>query len=191
MTPQEVLGHIDPLRVAKRAECDADEANFPGDGGFLRLCAATIRALVAERDVLRSAVACIADDACFYGDNCAAFSGTRHGQCSRCRAVAALAEAATTPTWEADHQRRALEAVGLADEFPFGCDAIDHVAEALLVARAEVERLRAELAQFRAEAQAATSLHAVPVLPVDHEADRRVDDWCAGREPGAILKEKP
>lgn len=39
--------------------------------------------------------------------------------------------------WEADHQRRVLQFHGLAEEFPFGCDAIDHVAEALLAARAE------------------------------------------------------
>ena len=45
--------------------------------------------------------------------------------------------------WEADKQRRALEAVGLAEEFPFGCDSIEHVAEALIACRAERDRLRA------------------------------------------------
>lgn len=39
--------------------------------------------------------------------------------------------------WEADKQRAALEAVGLAEEFPFGCDAIEHVAEALVACRAD------------------------------------------------------
>jgi len=45
--------------------------------------------------------------------------------------------------WEADHQRTILESYGLADEFPFGCDSVDAVAEALLVARADIEHLRA------------------------------------------------
>ena len=36
--------------------------------------------------------------------------------------------------WEADHQRRILLELGLADEFPFGCDAIKFVGEALLAA---------------------------------------------------------
>jgi len=45
--------------------------------------------------------------------------------------------------WESDHQTRALLEYGLADEFPFGIDAIQHVAEALIAARAEVERLKA------------------------------------------------
>lgn len=44
-------------------------------------------------------------------------------------------QAATS--WEADHQRRHLEALGLAEEFPFGCDAIQHVGEALLAARGQ------------------------------------------------------
>lgn len=37
--------------------------------------------------------------------------------------------------WEADHQRAALERHGLANEFPYGCDAIDQVATALVKAR--------------------------------------------------------
>lgn len=47
---------------------------------------------------------------------------------------------------EADHQRAALESLGLAQEFPFGCDAIQHVAEALIAARKQldVERERNE-----------------------------------------------
>lgn len=41
--------------------------------------------------------------------------------------------------WEADHQRAALERHDLADEFPFGCDAIEHVAEALVATRKRLE----------------------------------------------------
>jgi hypothetical protein len=37
--------------------------------------------------------------------------------------------------WEADHQRMHLMELGLAEEFPFGCDAIQYVGEALLAAR--------------------------------------------------------
>ena len=48
-------------------------------------------------------------------------------------------------SWEADHQRRHLEALGLADEFPFGCDAIQHVAEALIALRARLAALEAAL----------------------------------------------
>ena len=48
---------------------------------------------------------------------------------------ARLREAHPACTWEADHQRRHLEALGLAEEFEWGCDAIEHVGEALLVAR--------------------------------------------------------
>lgn len=44
-------------------------------------------------------------------------------------------------TWEDNHQRTALERHGLADEFPFGCDAIDHVAGALVASRKRVAKL--------------------------------------------------
>lgn len=37
--------------------------------------------------------------------------------------------------WESDHQKMKLEELGLAEEFPFGCDAIEHVGEALIAAR--------------------------------------------------------
>jgi len=52
-------------------------------------------------------------------------------------------QAATS--WEADHQRKHLEALGLAEEFPFGCDAIQHVGEALLAARAQRTQASAEI----------------------------------------------
>jgi uncharacterized protein YdcH (DUF465 family) len=47
-------------------------------------------------------------------------------------------EAATcAKLWEVDHARRQLEAVdpALADEFPWGCDTVEHLATALLAAR--------------------------------------------------------
>lgn len=46
--------------------------------------------------------------------------------------------------WSADTNRRQLESVDptLADEFPFDCDTVQHLAEALVVARAEVGRMR-------------------------------------------------
>lgn len=44
--------------------------------------------------------------------------------------------------WEADHQRRALQECGLAAEFPYGCDAIEHVAGALAASRKEAQELR-------------------------------------------------
>lgn len=44
--------------------------------------------------------------------------------------------------WEADHQRAALEHSGISGEFPYGCDAIEHVAEALIAARREIDRLK-------------------------------------------------
>lgn len=44
--------------------------------------------------------------------------------------------------WEADHQQTILKAHGLAEEFPYGCDAIDHVAEALIAQRIVNEELQ-------------------------------------------------
>ena len=46
--------------------------------------------------------------------------------------------------WQADHNRRHLEAMGLAEEFVGGCDAIADVGQALLDARAEIARLKGE-----------------------------------------------
>jgi hypothetical protein len=45
--------------------------------------------------------------------------------------------------WESDHQTAALQSVGLADEYPYGCDSILHVAQALIDARADLAKLRA------------------------------------------------
>lgn len=59
-----------------------------------------------------------------------------------------LEEARKCCRWEASNQRRALEywdgeyGTTLAEEFPFGCDTIEHVAEALIVARRELEEAR-------------------------------------------------
>lgn len=50
--------------------------------------------------------------------------------------------------WEADHQRACLERYSLADEFPFGCDAIDAVASKLVAARAERDALRVIAAEY-------------------------------------------
>ena len=44
--------------------------------------------------------------------------------------------------WDADHQRRALEDLGLVEEFSFGCDTIWHVAEALVASRRTVHSLQ-------------------------------------------------
>jgi len=57
-------------------------------------------------------------------------------------AYRALHETKAATVWEADHQRTALEHYGLAEEFPFGCDAIEHVAEALVCARKRLMALR-------------------------------------------------
>lgn len=70
--------------------------------------------------------------------------------------VAALREAAQpreAERWEADHQRRILEHLGLAEEFPCDrdascdCDVIGKVGEALLAARAQVARANEALAE--------------------------------------------
>ena len=45
--------------------------------------------------------------------------------------------------WEADHQRFHLKLLGLADEFPWGCDAIQHVAEALIASRRRAHQIGA------------------------------------------------
>ena len=70
-----------------------------------------IEALLDERDaaLARLAVKC------------------EHPEASRCAKL-----------WAADNERRHLEAVDpkLADEFPFGCDTVEHLAVALLAARA-------------------------------------------------------
>jgi len=50
--------------------------------------------------------------------------------------------------WEADHQREVLSHHGLADEFPYGCDAIDAVAESLLAAREQLAALEAKLPHY-------------------------------------------
>jgi len=57
------------------------------------------------------------------------------------------AELAKSPrTWEEDHQRRHLESLGLAEEFPQGCDAVQYVGEALLASRARIAELESALA---------------------------------------------
>lgn len=50
--------------------------------------------------------------------------------------------------WEADHQRAALEQLGLDEEFPFDCDAIEHVGEALIEARARLAAVEAAARAF-------------------------------------------
>lgn len=57
-----------------------------------------------------------------YEENCIVCNGHDEGSCEVCK-------------WEADHQKTALEPLGLADEFPYGCDTIAFVGEALLAAR--------------------------------------------------------
>jgi chromosome segregation ATPase len=47
--------------------------------------------------------------------------------------------------WEDDHQRRSLEALGLAEEFPWGCDSIQVVGEALIAARQELQEAKDKL----------------------------------------------
>lgn len=65
--------------------------------------------------------------------------------------IAAHAESAPAAKWEADHQREALLRVGLAEEFPWGCDAIEHVAESLVGSRKKVAALKAERDALRAQ----------------------------------------
>jgi hypothetical protein len=62
------------------------------------------------------------------------------------------------PTWEANHQRAALVLRGLAEEFPWGCDAIGDVADALVQARALAGRLRREV-RLHEGARLATRAH--------------------------------
>ena len=63
-----------------------------------------------------------------------------------------LEEARACCKWEEGNQRRALEywdgeyGTTLAEEFPYGCDTIEHVAEALIVARLELEAARTAFA---------------------------------------------
>lgn len=49
--------------------------------------------------------------------------------------------------WHEDANQRQLKAVdpALADEFPFGCDIVEHLAEALVAARATIAELRQQL----------------------------------------------
>src|SRR5690606_30931418 len=68
--------------------------------------------------------------------------------------------------WEEDNQRRALEywdgeyGTTLAEEFPYGCDTIEHVAEALIVARLELEEARErERGAYRAFEAAMEHVH--------------------------------
>jgi hypothetical protein len=49
--------------------------------------------------------------------------------------------------WEADNAKLQLEGTGLYEEFPYGCDTLQHVAEALLACRKQRDELRDE---FRA-----------------------------------------
>lgn len=55
-----------------------------------------------------------------------------------------IRELEAAPQWEANHQRDKLEDLGLADEFPFDCDSIEHVGEALLIARDRIRELEAD-----------------------------------------------
>jgi len=79
--------------------------------------AAQIALLQQEVERLRDAVGCLTD---------------------RMSVKCQQPEAATCARlWEADHARQQLEAVDpeLADEFPWGCDTVEHLATALLAAR--------------------------------------------------------
>lgn len=69
--------------------------------------------------------------------------------------------------WERDHQREALAELGLADEFPFGCDAIEHVAQALVGQRAETARLRERVAALEDALLHATQRNHEPSLGCD------------------------
>jgi hypothetical protein len=69
-------------------------------------------------------------------------------QASKCLMPTA---AACVKEWESNHQLECLTELGLADEFPFGCDSIHWVAESLIGSRAERDRLKAELADVKAE----------------------------------------
>lgn len=60
------------------------------------------------------------------------------------------AVASCAKEWEAQHQFRALQEHGLDEEFPYGIYAIQHVAEALIAARAEVEHYRDKAAKYDA-----------------------------------------
>lgn len=53
--------------------------------------------------------------------------------------------------WEADTARRQLEGVDakLSEEFDWGCDTVEHLATALVAARAERDALAAEIATLR------------------------------------------
>lgn len=78
--------------------------------------------------------------------------------CVDCDLAAARAELAniraskSSPAWEADHQRGVLLSIDpkLAEEFPCGCDTIEHVAQALHAARSALSKAEAENAALRA-----------------------------------------
>ena len=71
-----------------------------------------------------------------------------HGKTmTHAEAICELGANAVTDTnavsWESDHQQRILKEHGLDEEFPWGCDAIEHVAGALIAARDTKKILKA------------------------------------------------
>ena len=72
--------------------------------------------------------------------------------------------------WEADHQGRILESYGLRDEFPYDCDAIDYVVNALIASRAQA-RVGRECAERLQEAIGFLMLEAAT-----HRGENRHED---------------
>jgi len=87
-------GHITDLTVALNTVTaerdDLKERRFIYEQFTEAAYEHTIARVTAERDALRWFVEAMAEGDCDYGDQCPTF-GTRHGQCSSCRARAALA----------------------------------------------------------------------------------------------------
>ena len=113
------------------------------------------------------------------------------------KARLAEVENSTALKWEADHQAECLKRHGLAEEFPFGCDAIDHVAEALIGSRARVAGLEAtrdglveHLVAYKC-ASKHRSLHAEAVAEAHHDADCLRDENAALKARVAELEEEP
>lgn len=51
--------------------------------------------------------------------------------------------------WESDHQQRVLRSYGLDERFPYGCDAIDSLADSYVALMRRNEAMEAELVRLR------------------------------------------